>query len=488
MRAIGCLGMVVGIALLLGCGRSPLESSQGKDLRPDPATPVWLRLFSDAPEQLRGQLTREGLDITGSHHRLGFVDVIVARSEKDALLSRWAPLISRLELLGTLGSRADNLSLYHSPDEVSAYLDEIQSRYPTIARKVALGVPLFEGHVIYGLKISDHVEQDENEPVFLLDGQIHAREVMTAEIGLDAIDYLTSRYDTDPQVKAWVDGLEIWIVPVINPDGAAAVFQGNTFWRKNRNPTCAVDLNRNFSWNYGACSGATSACWAETYSGSGAASEPETQQLRTLYAKLRPIYYLHYHAYGEYILWPSGCKRVDDHDLFTLVGKELNNRVPNDSGKTGQWKIGPIAEAIYEAPGGSIDDAYGSFGVIALAFEINSTSFSPDYARYRDLTVQRQSMGWQYLLDRALSGPSIRGTVRDADTLLPLQATYELTNRPFTSGQLPLQTDAQGSFARAILPRSDLTVTFAAAGYRPQTSAVRVGQGAVDLDILLTKK
>jgi len=75
------------------------------------------------------------------------------------------------------------------------------------------------------------------------------------EMMIDAIEYLTQHYGTDPTVTRWVDQMEIWIVPAVNPDGAGFVHAQDPWWRKNRSEVCdgsiGVDLNRNFDvyWN-----------------------------------------------------------------------------------------------------------------------------------------------------------------------------------------------------------------------------------------------
>jgi murein tripeptide amidase MpaA len=40
------------------------------------------------------------------------------------------------------------------------------------------------------------------------------------------IDYLTSRYATDAQVRRWVDNINIYVVPSVNPDGGMYVPDG----------------------------------------------------------------------------------------------------------------------------------------------------------------------------------------------------------------------------------------------------------------------
>ncbi len=480
-----------GIVLLAtGCADSNPGGTTGRSHDALAEQRVWTRMSTPAPGKLRGLLQREGVDVTGSSHRLGYVDVLTSKVDRDRLVAKYADRIQSARALD-MGRPAEALSDYQNPAEVSAFLDQVEATYPAIAQKVTLQAGLPEGGVIYAMKISDNVAMDEDEPTYLMDGQIHAREVMTAEIMTDAIDYLTSNYGSDPQVTRWVDEMEIWIVPVVNPDGASWVFTSDNWWRKNRSDDCGgeigVDLNRNFAWNYRQCPGSDNECWSDVYHGPSAASEPETQTIQNLQAELRPLYYINYHSYGEYIIWPSACGTVDEDALLRQVGEELQAVVADDSGQTGNYTIGTAIDTVnYTAPGGAEDHAYGAYGIIGLTFEVNSGGFQPDYATYRDATVQRQRAGWGLLLDRTLDGPAVTGHTFDADSGAPVVADWIFANHPFGSGQWQLTTDANGRYNRVVEANSEQVLVFSAPGYLPETRVIQVGTGPVDTPVPMT--
>ncbi|NMB74800.1 MAG: hypothetical protein GYA21_06680 [Myxococcales bacterium] len=471
------------VSLLAGCSDSSRALSPWKSGLSD--EPALTRIYTPAPEKLRAELIRRGLDVTGSHHRLGYVDVYATPEKRDAALRDLTARVSRLE---TLDHRRSALALsdYRNPAEVSAYLDSIAATYPNLARKVDLTPSgLFEGNHVYAMKISDNVATDEDEPTILFTSQIHAREVMTEEITCDIADYLTSRYASDPEVKQWVDSMEIWVIPQVNPDGAAYVFSTYNYWRKNRHPNCEVDNNRNFVWNWAQCPGSSGDCGDDTHHGASAGSEPETQATDALMAELRPMYYIDFHSYGEYILWPSGCEKTEEDDLFRLWVSEVNAILPDDDGQTGNFTIGNTADTLYTAPGGTDDHAYGAYGALGVTIEINR-DFQPDFASLRNPTVQRMRNAWQYLIRRTLNGPSVRGHTFDAQTGAPVVAHYQFSNHPFTHGQWPLRTDAVGRFGRALMPNSDHVVVFTAPGYLPAARSVHVGTGPADLEVPMT--
>jgi protein MpaA len=76
-----------------------------------------------------------------------------------------------------------------------------------------------------------------------------------------------------------IDRADIWVVPVMNPDGVA---------RDTRKNARGVDLNRNFSTGWKKLTGATN-------SGRKAFSEPETRAIRDFADEIEPRYTVSYH-------------------------------------------------------------------------------------------------------------------------------------------------------------------------------------------------
>jgi hypothetical protein len=276
-----------------------------------------------------------------------------------------------------------NLGLYHTYDETEAALGALVAGFPSLADTLRIGRaygPTFRNITV--IKISDHVGTDENEPEVLYSGCHHARELMSVEIPLMFATYLLQNYGVDPVVTNYVDTREIFILPILNPDGLAYV-QANhtgantTWWRKNRrnngNGTFGVDLNRNYSYQWGYDNtGSSPTTSAETYRGPGAFSEPETQALRDFCASRHFSLWLSYHTYGELLLYPWGYvpEYTDDHKVFALLGAEL--------GAGTGYVVGNTAlGAIYLTNGGSDDWAYGEIAaknrIVSFTAETNNT-------------------------------------------------------------------------------------------------------------------
>jgi carboxypeptidase T len=460
--------------LALACLAAPAQG-------PGPHYLLSVPLRSQADLQ---SLAAAGLDVAGVNRSAGTAGVVV--TERDfQTLERLGLSYSVVEVSHPLGRRAEALADYTDPQEMSAFLDQVQAAYPTLAKKVLLTDPLYEGQVQMALKITKDVGQANERPVFLMDAQHHAREVMTPEIARDMIDYLTSKYATDAQVQHWVDNIEIWIVTSVNPDGAMYVFSADNMWRKNRDPVCAVDINRNYEWNWASCDGSEDYCYGETYHGPTPGSEPETQGLTSLMAK-RPLFNLTYHSYGEYILSPLGCTDPNEAGVLGDIGEALNSILENDNGQTGHWATGPSWSTIYVTDGSSDDEAYGRYGIFGYCIEVNSTGFQPDYATWRDVTVRRQRTAWQYFLDLTLNAPSIRGRVTDENTGLPLSAGLSLQEVVFTHGEAQRTADERGNYHWVTQPNRTYHITFSSPGYVSQTHDVSVGTGPAPLDVALT--
>lgn len=430
-------------------------------------------------------LADAGFDVAGVNRKTAAVGVVVTQAELTRLAAFGWPVTVRTS--NTAASAVTALDDYSDPQELSAFMDQVVAAYPNLARKIILSNTLFAGQTQYALQITKDVAADNGRPSFILDAQHHAREVMTPEIARDMIDYLTSRYAFDAQVQRWVDNVNIYVVPSVNPDGGMYVFTNDAMWRKNRHPLCAVDNNRNYPSGWGSCNGSSGECSSETCRGASGGSEPETQGLMQLTSDAHPLFTLSYHSYGEYILYPYGCSDPDELSALDEVGQGLNAILENDAGATGQYRTGPVWRTLYFADGTSIDTQYGLYGAYAYVIEVTSSDFAPSYAVWRDVTVQRQRTAWGYFLDKTLDGAQIRGTVTDAGTGQPLAATVELDEITFTHGESPRHADAKGHYHLLAQSGATYHLSVSLPAYCTVTQEVVVGTGPATVDVALTR-
>lgn len=290
------------------------------------------------------------------------------------------------------------LPQYVSYSEAVTKLNSLEAAYPTLADVSILGTT-GQGRSIYALKISDNVAVDEIEPEVLIVGNHHAREVISVILPLAIADSLLTNYGSDSQITEWVDEREIWIVPVCNPDGLVYVETTDLFWRKNRRNNgggvFGVDLNRNYSYQWGHDNvGSSPSTSSETYRGPSAASEPEIAALQDFVNTRQFVFSISYHSYGNWWLWGTGYKPAlsVDQDIFAGYGSQvaaLNGYAPGN----------PASSTIYITNGDMNDWLYSSPShtpVFGMTPEVGGPSdgFNPPAARIPALVAENIEATW----------------------------------------------------------------------------------------------
>jgi hypothetical protein len=362
---------------------------------------------------------------------------------------------------------------------VIAKMHEIAAAFPAIARVVDVtavyGAPsTFEGRHLFALKISDNVALDEDEPAVLVVSAHHAREIVTPVITLSAAERLTAGYQTDPRITAAVNGHEIWIAPVWNPDGYNYVFTADNLWRKNRrvfSSGVGVDQNRNYSQGWGAsCAGSTSVA-SETYKGPSAASEAETQTMMLWSQRERFAKVIDYHSSGREVLYAYRCL---SHP-FTAWFQQQATALSQVSGYGGTTRV-PSAEG--EHP----EWQFAQMGAYAFLIETH-TEFQPSYGS----AVDEAALVWPGILSVLERPISITGRVSDTATGAPLAATIELLNVTFVNGESNGSGGAHGRY-HLFLPAGTYDVRFSAGGYASTTHRVTVtATSSTILDVELSR-
>ncbi|HMS29124.1 MAG TPA: M14 family metallopeptidase [Saprospiraceae bacterium] len=275
------------------------------------------------------------------------------------------------------GSQSGFLSL----DEVYRELDSMSMEFPSIASQKRIIGYSYQSRPIYMLKISDHVQVDENEPELYYDALHHSREPMCMMQLIFFMQYLLENYSQDPDIKCLVDSREFYFIPVVNPDGyfynQLVVPGGGGLWRlnlrNNADGSVGVDLNRNygFYWGYDE-NGSSSVPGAQTYRGSGPFSEPETEAVRNFCNQHHFISALSYHSYGNLLLYPFGYDTLfcEDDSLF----RELSNLLT----EANQYRAGPPSAILYRTNGSSNDWLYGDTSLKSKIY-----SWSPEVGAER---------------------------------------------------------------------------------------------------------
>ena len=240
--------------------------------------------------------------------------------------------------------------------------------------------------------------------------QEHGNEIATSGVCLETAERLVRNYGTDPETTELIDGLDIFIVPQINGDGAAhSLYDANR--RTNLSNHCedtvkfpandtdpamrngwGVDLNRNFSQGsaFDGYFGATvSDCTNGNFAGIFEFSEPETRNESWVQTNFRNIKFVNnIHSSGGFFMWPPGAYiqagRVPlpyppygTLNFFDQTGKEVLDRIKSHRGTAVlPQQTGPVIDVLYSAAGNSADEAYYSNGIIGFDFEIGAVHYN----------------------------------------------------------------------------------------------------------------
>lgn len=270
---------------------------------------------------------------------------------------------------------------YYSFAQMEAAMDILVANYPSLVTKTSLGKSV-ENRDIWCIKISDNVATDEsNEPEVLYMGLQHAREAIGGASMIFFMQYLCENYATNSKIKDLIDNREIFIIPCMNPDGweynrnhGGTSGSGNTVnapgggWRKNRKLIATgeygVDLNRNWGVDWGNCAGASTSCGSssklssnETYYGTAAFSEPETQAVRTFVKSHHLVAMIDQHAYGPYYSLPFGRPSLHPQpDSLTVDQQRFYTAIPALMGTYNGMRAGNSIQSVgYEVAGGVKD-------------------------------------------------------------------------------------------------------------------------------------
>jgi len=366
---------------------SPIIGAEGSDIKD--LVRIDIRDASDL-----SSLKPLHLDIA-SYQKNNYMDVVITRMDAEQVLAlgyRTSYLIQDLtSYFQENVNRDSNLGDYHTYDEMLFLLQMAEARFPNICKLYDIGdswekTQGFADRDIWALKISDEPSyEDPNEPEILFEGNHHARELITVEIPLAIIRELLTKYGRDQNITDMVNNKEIWVVPMVNPDGHVRVETVDSWWRKNLNRNNSsnpfewgVDLNRNYAYKWGYDNrGSSGIKWMEDYRGAGPFSEPETQAIRDLAESHEFAGALSYHSYGDLFLFPWAYMNGDTPDQATY--EQISRAYTGSNGYT--W--GNANDGIIYNTNGDHDDwMYGEQTTKPMAYgctvEVGSDFWPPD--------------------------------------------------------------------------------------------------------------
>ncbi|MBS3819268.1 zinc carboxypeptidase [bacterium] len=276
--------------------------------------------------------------------------------------------------LGSMSSQNGINGAYHSYSELERDLLTLEEKHPQTVKVFNIGDTL-EKRNIYALKISDHVQMDEQEAEVIFLGCHHAREWISVEVPLLLGKHLAENYSTDPQIQEIVNQSEIWIVPLVNPDGLHYSIYFYRYWRKNRrnneDGTYGVDLNRNYDYKWGFDNkGSSPQSSSNVYRGNSPFSEPETQSIRDLFSIKNFQALISYHSYSQIILYPWGytTQPSPKDEMMENMAAQMSALMKPVSGRV--YRYGQAGASLYLTNGDTTDWALGDHNIPSFTIEL----------------------------------------------------------------------------------------------------------------------
>jgi hypothetical protein len=387
------------------------------------------------------------------------------------------------------GKEMELSSVYWRYDQIIAKAEALEKSHPKLIKRIKIGESQHYRRPIYAFRISNQADTMSDRPRVLFDGAHHSDELMGTQIVTALMDRLVTGYETDEEVTGWLDGLEIYLVPVVNVDGHDMVTSGrDPRWRKNVRDLNGdgvagvfhegVNLNRNYNFNW--ASGGSDVPAEIGYRGAFPFSESETRAMKHLTETVPFTLAISYHSQGEVIFYPwswSGRAAPDDK-VITRVVKSIASQLDKMDG-SGTYAVAPGGPSSQSYPW-----QYGRMGITGMIIETGwgAHVFPPEEVPG---VVEANLRGAREVLRQA-AGPGLSVKVTDAITGAPLAAEVWLPRVDNESVDRRF-SDAQFGRARRLLDPGKYYLVVSREGHgtevRPE---VTVGEdGWTELEIVL---
>ena len=458
-------------ALASGWSAEPGLPGKGAGPRVRPISKVEIAITNRAEI---GRLIADGFDVDSvkTNHVLLYADA----DELERLgLDGWKVTI--LKAPGPAGfPEQEALGTYNNYSNLTTMLQLYATNYPAVCRLTSLGHSV-QNRELWAVKITNEPDVPADKPKFKYISTMHGNEPVGTEMCLYLIDLLVNGYvDNDPRIVSLVNKVEIWILPLMNPDGREA----NPPQRYNGN---GYDLNRSFP--EGSAANLGNVLYGPLMSTNGLQPEVAAVMAWTashhfsLGANLHTGDLVVNYPYDNDNLGSVPSPAPDDALLRAMSLTYASNNPPMWSSPYFPHGIVNGAEW-YAISGGMQDWNYRYAGCIDVTIELANYQWpDPPASQLATYWSQNQESMLAYL-EWGLKG--VRGVMRDAHTGQPVGGAVRVEGYP----HLVFSEPNVGDFHRLLLPGT-YTLWFYAPGYIAQrVPNVSIGNGAATrLDIAL---
>ncbi|MGC9066163.1 MAG: M14 family zinc carboxypeptidase [Candidatus Ratteibacteria bacterium] len=334
----------------------------------------------------------------------------------------------KFSLIATIGQ------YYPTYQEYMEMMQQFETDYPHICSLHEIGTSV-QGRKILAVKITG-LSESFFKPRIFLTSTIHGNELTGYVMLLYFIDYLVSQYGNNPVITRILDGCEIWINPLANPDGTYWAGDENVFGARRYNAN-NIDLNRNFPDP------------AEGNHPDGNMYQPETIAMMDFASTVKPVLSANFHSGAEVVNypWDTWKKLHPDNNWFVSISRKYADTVHLNS------------------PGTYFDDLENGITNGYAWYRI--TGGRQDYMNYfqhcREVTIELSedflppvpSIYWEYnrdalvqFISHSLTG--VCGTVF-SENGMPSDAKIEIPGHD-TDNSFVFSESQTGRFFRLLLP------------------------------------
>ena len=375
-------------------------------------------------------------------------------------------------------SSAKALGDYNNHADMTAMLDAYATNFPSLCRKVSLGKSA-QNRDLWAMKITTNPDIAADKPKFKYISTMHGNEPLGTEMCLYLIDRLLTGYGSnDTRIVNLVSNVEIWFVPLMNPDGRESLPPQ----RYNAN---GYDLNRSFPEG----SGNNSGNWLYGPPMNTNGLQPEVRQVMAWTAAQSFSLGANFHSGAQVVNYPydnDGLGSVfspsPDEALLQAMSRSYSSNNPP------MWGSPFFAQGIvngaawYAISGGMQDWNYRYAGCFDVTIELSDGQWpDPPVSQLPTYWSQNQESMLAYL-EWSLRG--VRGVIRNAQTGQAVAGAGAVRVEGYH--HLVFSDPDVGDYHRILLPGT-YTLWFYAPGFVPQRIPnVVVGSGeATRVDVVL---
>jgi len=412
------LSMVLSAFFMFGSGHDMMEA---KDKY---STYSRVRILASTPGEIVA-IQSKGIDLDHYNGKVGEgIEVVINQDAIEKLQSIGMPftvLIADMDLVhasrppsskaeltasrrilsenGIRDFRFGSMGGYLTYAEMMVQLDSMRLRYPNlITAKESLGVTE-EGRTIWGVEISDNPGVPESgEAVAYYDALHHAREPQSMATIMYYMYWLLDNYGTNAEATYLVNNRRMCFVPIVNPDGyfynQTTNPDGGGSWRKNRRNnggSFGVDLNRNYSYQWGYDNlGSSPTPSSDTYRGPSPLSEPESRAVRAFtMTKMPSVAWSTHSVAGRYLNPYSYADTVTSYQYYAEFA--------SDYSYANNYLYGTVFQMLgYYSNGTTRDYLHHDIGCYSWTPEVGGSGFWPAQSEIVPI-AQENLYGCKYL-------------------------------------------------------------------------------------------